>query len=128
MTSITESGTAHLYWVGYGRTVPGDERRLYDLHRPFTPRWPLCVVSGRSVESLERRQSSWRSRSRANRGPADSGEKRTVDNRAMPLAERLVGTQATRFREPRSVPHEIWQEGHDLRNKVISARQTINAT
>lgn len=27
--------------VGYGRPVPNDERRFYDLHRPFTPRWPV---------------------------------------------------------------------------------------
>ena len=27
--------------VGHGRPAPNDERRFDDLHRPFTPRWPV---------------------------------------------------------------------------------------
>jgi len=30
--------------VVYGRTVCSDEWRFYDLHRPFTPRWPVWFV------------------------------------------------------------------------------------
>jgi len=30
--------------VGHGPSPHGEERRFYDLHRPFTPRWPVCVV------------------------------------------------------------------------------------
>ena len=30
--------------VGHGHPVPSDERRFYDLHRPFKPGWPVCVV------------------------------------------------------------------------------------
>jgi len=29
--------------VGYGRTIPGAERRLYNPQRPFAPGWLLCV-------------------------------------------------------------------------------------
>jgi hypothetical protein len=29
-------GVDRLVWVVYGRTICGDERRLYDLQRPFT--------------------------------------------------------------------------------------------
>jgi hypothetical protein len=33
-----------LEWVGHGLPLAGDERRVYDLHRPFAPEWRLCVM------------------------------------------------------------------------------------
>jgi len=33
-----------LQWVGHGRLIPSNRRRFYDLHRPFTPRWPVWGV------------------------------------------------------------------------------------
>src|SRR5208283_4104084 len=40
--SIPDVGQLRL-WAVHAHPLAGAERRLHDLHRPFTPRWPVWV-------------------------------------------------------------------------------------
>lgn len=43
-TSASDS-SLWLQWVGYGRPVSVDDRRVYDIYRPFTGGWQLSGIA-----------------------------------------------------------------------------------
>jgi hypothetical protein len=76
--------------VEYSRTLPGDERRVYELDRPFKIRWPVCVVQRPFVSE---RWKSLTGHNRPQRHASNSGRSAARGGQTEPLIEPTKGSR-----------------------------------